>query len=392
MRILLVHNRYRKPGGEDAVVANEAQLLRGNGHMVELFEIENPAEDPRSFGEKISRAFNVIWSHTGAQQVRDQVQLFQPDVVHFHNTFSMLSPAAVRAVRALRVPVAQTVHNYRLICANGLLMRDGKTCTVCVEGWRFHGVMNACYRASKPASAAIMAAGTIHKWLNTFSGKGVRLIALTNFAKKLLTQAGFDADSIVIKPNFVFPAEPSTIRSRTIVFVGRLAEEKGIDTLVNAWVNSGIHAQGWTLQVIGDGPLSSIVSTAGHGIVGIGWVSNEEARMRIASARYLVMCSKTFEGMPMVALEALSVGTPVILPHLGGMGEIISADTCGIGFDANDPGALQQALLKASSISNAEWDALGSSAFACFEKKYSPAANYKALFSTYELLLREMRA
>lgn len=382
-----IHNRYRELGGEDIVLANESTLLRMHGHEVCLLEAFNPESDPTSLSEKIISGLSVVWSQAGAAMARKEVLRYRPDVVHFHNTFSMLSPAAIRAVKALHIPVVQTLHNYRLICANGLLMRNGYPCEACVDGSRLNAIRYSCYRGNRPASAALMASSALHLALATYRGEGIRLIALTEFARSVLSRGGVDESAIVVKPNFVFPSVTFPQRENRIVFVGRLSEEKGVDLVLKAWREAG--RKDWTLEVIGDGMLRPLIDSAGLGVHCIGWQDPEAVRARIAGARYLVMGSRWYEGLPMVILEALSVGTPVILPRLGGMAEIIENANCGLGFKGGDVADLTMALVQAMRQDDNEWSIYSKTAYACYEKRYSPESNYEILLGIYQDVIDE---
>lgn len=381
MRILQIHNRYRHLGGEDTVVANERRLLQSQGHEVEVLEVFNPEADPVGAAAKLLAGIRVGWSAEGVSRACQAVSGFAPNIVHFHNTFFVLSPAAVRAVRAMGVPVVQTLHNYRLLCANALLMRGGTACERCVAGSRLNAVRYACYRGSRAASAAIVMSNTIHQVLGTYRGKGIRLIALTEFARRLLLRGGVGENAVCVKPNFVFRQDRSPARTNRIIFVGRLSDEKGIDLVIDAWRRRS--PGDWTLTVAGDGALRPLVEAAGHGVEYVGWIAADEVVSRVAAARFLVMGSRWYEGLPMTVLEAFSVGTPVILPRLGAMEELLCGETTGIGFQAGSVNSIACALQKAIDLGEAEWHGMSAAARQQFERAYSPEANYVKLMAIY---------
>ena len=149
--VLIVHDRYRQAGGEDAVVANEAALLRGHGHRVSELIVDNDAIPDRSGPlAKARLAANTVWSFSAASAVRHRIEREHPDVVHVHNVLPLLSPAVLAAAHASGAAVVQTVHNYRLVCPAGTLFRDGRPCDDCVGlAIPLPAIAHACYRSSR---------------------------------------------------------------------------------------------------------------------------------------------------------------------------------------------------------------------------------------------------
>ncbi len=182
MKVLLLHNRYRVPGGEDAAVQLECSLLRSAGLAVDLLEVNNDGID--SAAQKIKAALLTPYSFPARQLVADRIRDFQPDIVHVHNFFPTLSPSVYDACRSARVPVVQTLHNYRLMCANALLFREGKVCTKCLGStFPLPAIRHACYRGSRVGSAAVAALIGIHRIRGTWTSRVNRFIALTGFAR-----------------------------------------------------------------------------------------------------------------------------------------------------------------------------------------------------------------
>jgi len=198
MRILLVHNRYQQPGGEDMVFASEAALLMAHGHAVESLVFDNDAIGPRRSALDAARlAATTIWSRHGHAAVRGAIRTFRPDVIHFHNTFPLISPAGYYAARAEGVPVVQTLHNFRLLCANGLFYRDGHICEDCLgKPVPLPGVVHACYRESRAMSGAAVAMLTTHRALHTWTRTVNRYIVLGEFARQKFIQGGLPAEVV----------------------------------------------------------------------------------------------------------------------------------------------------------------------------------------------------
>jgi glycosyltransferase involved in cell wall biosynthesis len=321
MRILQLHTLYREPGGEDAVVHAEAELLRRVGHEVVQYHARNPMG---SVGAASALAFSP-WNPLAARSVRRVAERVQPDVAHVHNTWYALSPAVLPALRRTGVPVIMTLHNYRLMCANAQLFRDIGICEECVGSSPWSGVRHRCYRGSTALS--VPAAGTIalHRRLGTWRRQVDLFLALSQFARTRFIRAGIPPERIQIKPNFVVDPGPRIIpagQSATVLYVGRLSREKGVDKLLEAWQLLG--ETPLELAIIGDGPLR--VELEGRAVPGIrfeGRLGPEDVRRRMLAARVLVLPSVWYEGQPMAVLEALAAGLPVLASGLGGMPEVL---------------------------------------------------------------------
>lgn len=391
LKILQVHNRYRRPGGEDTVLANEARLLREHGHQVDLLEARNGDADPVSLGARLRLARDIVWSPVGTAAMAAALDRFKPDVVHVHNTFNQLSPAIVRTAAARRVPVVQTLHNFRLACANGLLLRNGRPCELCLDQGRLSAVKHRCYRDSAAGSAVVSLSGGLHLGLGTFALPGVRVIALTEFARGLFLRAGLPARVLRVKPNFVYPAPPQpaqALRDQRVVFVGRLAAEKGVDLLLDAWRQLAL--PGWTLELVGDGELVPAAALMGDSVKCLGWLSPAEVIARVGSARFLVMASRWYETFGMVLVEAFSAATPVIAPRLGAMGELVESGVSGFSFEPGDAASLAATLRVAASLPAPAWQALSDGALHAFEARFSPLVNYAQMMAIYHEAIDEL--
>ena len=255
MKILVVHNRYRLPGGEDEVAAAEATLLRRNGHDAETYLEDNR----RIRGLSILQAgLESIWSQSSYRKVRDRLREFRPDIVHCHNTFPLISPSIYFACEKERIPVVQSLHNPRLMCPAACLSRNNQICERCVgKNFAWPGVMRGCYRDSRLQTAAVASMLSIHSALKTWRTKIDAYIVFTDFYRRKFIEAGLPADRLYVKPHFLHP-EPPPLSARNrpyALFAGRLQEEKGIKVLLQAW-RQLTHIP---LKICGEGPLSSDV-------------------------------------------------------------------------------------------------------------------------------------
>ena len=262
MKILLAHNFYQQAGGEDQVFAAEGALLEEQGHEVVRYSLHNDAVDGMS---RLAAARATFWNAESYRALKDLLQRHRPSVMHLHNTFPLISPSAYRAAAEAGVPVVQTLHNFRLSCANSLFLRDGRVCTDCLgKAVPWPAVWHACYRDNRAASAVVASMHTVHRMLGTWKRAVTVFLVLTEFQKSLLLKAGLPPDRVVIKPNFVpdpGPGEPVDARSGGL-FVGRLGQEKGIQILVDAAADVSC-----AVDVIGDGDLAAALKRKSSGNV-----------------------------------------------------------------------------------------------------------------------------
>ncbi len=306
MRVLICHNFYQQPGGEDQVFAAEAALLRRFGHEVETYSVHN--DEIESAG-KLKLAAATVWNRGAASEIGRRTRENRAEIVHFHNTFPLLSPAVYSAARRAGAAVVQTLHNFRLICPGATLFREGKPCEKCVGRFPVAAVAHGCYRGSRSATAVTAMMLGVHRSIGAYANQVDAYIALTRFAREKFLVAGFDPEQIHVKPNFLDPdpgAGPGD--GGFALFVGRLSEEKGIRPLLEAWKRVG---KTLPLKICGDGPLASQVREAAASESSIEWLGRrplEEVIGLMGRAAALVFPSLWYEGFPRTIVESLSAG------------------------------------------------------------------------------------
>jgi glycosyltransferase involved in cell wall biosynthesis len=380
VRVLQLHTRYRQPGGEDAVVRAEAELLRSSGHEVVQYQAQNP---PGAAGA-IGSLFLSPWNPLQARMVQGLAKQVRPDVAHVHNTWYAQSPAVIWALHRSGIPTVMTVHNYRLVCANGQLFRDGAPCEDCVGASPWHGVQHGCYRDS--VALSVPAAGTIalHDRLRTWNRVVDRFLVLNEFARERLVRGGLPPDRIEVKPNFVTDPGPRTrpaASSETVLYVGRLSPEKGVAPLVEAWRQVGDGSL--ELVVIGDGPLRErLERRPAPRLRFTGWLPAEEVRSQMLRARALVLPSVWYEGQPMTVLEALAAGLPVLGSDIGGVPELLGP----LGREwLAAPGEVSSWAAALRALVHRERVEIASArARALYERSFSTATAARALEGAYE--------
>lgn len=392
LSLVLAHNYYRQRGGEDVVFEREAELLRSRGHRVALFTAESRLPGLRQRARAVCAALAGTYNRDAARHFAQLVRRFHPDLVHVHNTFPLLTPAVVSVCRRMRIPVVATLHNYRLLCPAATLYREGRICQDCRGSrWRWRALVRGCCRNSRWRSAIACLASDIHDRLQTWQRAVTLFIAPSEFVRHTFIAAGWPAQNICTKPHFVLP-DPGNGSGggRYCLFVGRLAPEKGLPTLLRAWPRINC---GWSLKVVGDGPLRRQVAQAAATHPAIEWLGAKSAPQvmdLLARAEALVAPSECLETFGLNIIEAFARGVPVIASRIGGYGELVREGETGMLFPPGDDAALATAV--ADLARRGDRAAMGRRARLEFERRYSPGRNYDLLHSVYCRALSSPRA
>ena len=344
VKILLVHCHYRLPGGEDAVFAAERALLERRGHQVIVYERSN--EEAAHGLPKALLPLHAVWNHAAAQDIKHIIKTQNIDAVHIHNTLLLLSPAVVRAAKSTGVPVVQTLHNFRLFCPNGILLRDGRVCEDCPRHGLSCAIRHRCYRGSLAQTLVVAAAYGLHRRLGTW--RGVTMVALTEFDRQKLLEFNrqypmFDADRLVVKPN------PVCVPSGS----------------VNPWG--------------GEGPLGDWARAQNlPNVQFLGQLPRAELHARMAESRAVVAASLCYESFALVPAEAHALGTPVLASGLGNVGASVQPGFDGLCFAPGDANALVGAV-RAFGQMSFDCNAIAARA----RRTYSEDENYNALMRFY---------
>ena len=403
MKIVLVHNYYPVPGGgEDSVVEEERRLLEENGHEVIPFFVQT---HERGFYDLLHSAIALIWNPSAYRKVRKLLKHERPDIVHIHNTFPLLSPAIYWACKKEKVPVVQTLHNYRLICANGLFLRQQTVCEACTgKVPALPAIHHRCYRNSFPGTLLLVFMQWFHHRIGTWAKKVDRYIALTDFSRSRFVQGGFPPDKTVVKPNFIHPPPtsppPLNQRKRQALFVGRFWPEKGVVLLVQAWLlaqKKSPELKNYQLFILGDGPQREAAEECirhaemkNPQIHFMGTCPREEVLKYLMESRFMLLPSIWYEGFPMTILEAFASATPVISANIGSMSSIITDEETGLFFN---PGSIEQLADRIIwAIKNEEeMEIMGKNARKEYEEKYTPQTNLQQLMTIYAQAIQTAR-
>ena len=363
----------------------EKNLLIKNNNVVVEFSRSNDEIKDSGFAGKILAALSATWSFSMAAAIRRKIERVQPDVVHAHNTFPLISPAIFHSIgkRAARV---LTLHNYRLFCPAAIPMRDGGVCTKCLEKRSsLPSMIFGCFRGSRIATLPVACSVSLHRIMGTWINEVDAFICLSEFQRKLMIEAGLPKEKVHVKPNF-YPGNPAVVpwakRKPYVVFVGRLTAEKGVVNLLRAWKAWGNEAP--ELRIVGAGELRSELEKLAEGLPVhfLGQLPTEQTQAEIANASLQILPSEWFETFGLVVIEAFAHGTPAAVSNIGPLPSIVEHEKSGIVFQPANPSSLLEEVRKAWETPGL-LERLGQNARAEFDRKYTEDANYTILMDIY---------
>lgn len=374
MKVLILHNKYRQPGGEDQVARAEIRLLCERGVDVYEYEVDNETVSPLA----------SAWSRDSYEKVREVCRRFRPDIAHVHNFWLKLTPSVHAACRESGAATVQTLHNFRLLCTNGLFLRNSEVCEDCLGKSPWRGVVRRCYRDSFAASAGVARMIVLNRRRGTWDRDVDAFIVLSHAARERFEAAGFAPERLYLKANFCEdPGEMETPPSGSdmVLCAGRLSPEKGINVLLDAW-----KGQSGRLLIAGDGPERAPLERQARGLRGVtffGRVDADAMGKLYGKARVVALPSICFEQFPRGVVEGFSYGRPLLVSAIGGLGELVEHDRTGLKFPAKDAG-LMAVELRRLLADNALVDRLGHAARAEYLSKYTAQANFNSLLRIYE--------
>jgi glycosyltransferase involved in cell wall biosynthesis len=388
MRILQVHTRYRERGGEDAVADAERDFLESAGHNVIAMRLENGPGALRSTAQLAT----YIWNPTIARRFCRLAKMTRPDVAHFHNTWFGLNPRALQGLKSAGIPTVVTLHNYRLACANGQLLRSGRPCEVCVGKDAWSAVQFKCYRNSRIASTAAALGIEVHRRQGTWTQSVDLFLSLTEFARERAIAGGLPAERVVVRPNFVADPGARKLRpseSQTVLCVGRLSKEKGFDVILKAW--AGAAPRGLRLLILGSGPEESqLRRLASSSVHFTGHLPSDEVNALLLSCRAVLVPSIWYEGQPLGVLESMAAGAPIIGSNIGGLGETLEPLGPRCLVAAADVGAWSSAV---ADLADGDFvDEAGEAARATYDWRHTPDGARQSLEGLYKSLLTSQDA
>jgi len=391
MKVLVVHNQYRQRGGEDTAVDEETRMLQDGGVELRVIKVPNPPVESRSLAEGLHLVCNSTWSRESYRRIFGVCLEYRPDVAHVHNFWMALSPSVHKACHDAGAATVQTLHNYRLLCLNGLMLRDGKVCEDCLNRVPWRGVVRKCYRESAGASAAVAGMVTFHRVRNTWFHDIDIFLTPSEYSKSKLVLGRIPTDRIKVKPNVITNIAPPLAppsRSDQVIYVGRLSMEKGVSILLSAWASIDPVTRG-RLLIIGDGPDSSKLRSFAESlglcepeVVFTGAKPHGEVREVMSQCRILILPSISHETFGNSVVEAFCAGRPVVVSDSGALADIVENGRTGYKVPPGDPEALAErmiALLNNDTLA----DDLGLQARTKYLSDYGIEQNFNTLMEAY---------
>ncbi|MER7775988.1 glycosyltransferase [Streptomyces sp. NPDC096191] len=387
MHVLVAHNRYAsaQPSGENKVVDQEVALLRGAGHRVELFERRSDEIAARSLPGKVAVPLLVPWNPAVRAELTARLRAERPDVVHIHNVFPLLSPAVVAACADAGVPAVATLHNYTQVCPPGTLQRDGRPCTECVGSGPLPAVRHGCYRNSRLATVPLAVSMSVNRrrW---WSGVE-RFFCISAAQRDVLVGAGMPAERLSVKHNFVpDPGARRTGPGEHLLFLGRLAEAKGVRLLMAAWdeiaAGGGV---GVPLVIAGAGPLEREVAAWAAGrddVRYVGLYDPAQCREAVARSVAVVAPSTWLEAFGLVVVEAMAAGVPAVAAGHGAFVELVEDGVSGLLHRPGEPASLASCLRRITAEASRNRE-MGRAARLRYEQGFSPVVGLERLMEGY---------
>ena len=385
MKILIIHNKYQLPGGEDAVVAQESTLLSESDEVkILFFQNEKGVKGALQF-------FLSIWNVAAAAKIRDVINDYKPAIIHLHNWHYAIGPIVVRAAEKNKIPIVLTVHNYRLLCPSAILLHNGNLFLDSIHAsFPWKAIKEKVYRNSYIQTFWLAFVIWFHKKIGTWKMVD-RFILLTESAKNIFISSslGINEKQISVKPNFTEDVKiTSQPRENYFLFVGRLSEEKGINVLLEAFKNNNE-----TLYIAGEGPLKEKVINdckENARIKYLGALSRNEVQDLMSKCTALIFPSVWYEGMPMTLIESFAAGTPVIASNIGAMSSMVINKYNGLHFKVGNAADVNNNINYWQQLSDDEKNIFYKNARASFEKNYKAEDVMKQLKQIYTNVINKI--
>ena len=392
MRVLLIHNRYRSamPSGENRVVDQESEELARAGHEVRRFEKDSDEIEHWPAAQKALLPARVVWSGKSHRELAATLRGYRPDVVHVHNTFPLIGASVLYASRDASVPVVATIHNYRLMCASGDLMRQGAVCHDCVRRLPVPGAVHGCYRGSRAATAPLVVATIAHRkaWRSLVSA----YVFISAAQRDLHLALNLPPDRVFVRHNMIpYRDIQQTPRDPVVAYIGRLEQAKGVRLLMAAWDRylGSSHDPGLRLVIAGTGPLDREVAAWARrrpSVEMLGLIPPGQVRELMSRTRAVLVPSVWEEPFGLVVIEAMAAGTPAIAAGHGSFPELVTPGVDGVLFRPGDPDALARAVADVAAHQE-KYEGYGRRAREIYEQRFNPDHSLKHLIEIYNFAI-----
>lgn len=400
MKVLIANNYYYLRGGCERVMFNDIQALTENGVQVVPFSAIDPLNVPSEHSghfvrgvdiratnplRRMEAAAEAIHCRRTAAAFAAVLDREKPDIVHCHNVYGRLTTSILTVLKSRNIPSVLTVHDYKVVCPSYLMLRDGKPCSACVDGGYYRCATYKCHKQDLAASA-VYAAEAYNARLRDSYGAISAFLCPSRFIAGLLMKSGINSNRVVFHANCVDPqAYSPTYEGSYVLYVGRLSHEKGLPTLVQAMMNTGI-----PLKVAGTGPMEEglralVAANPASRITFEGHCEGERLATLFRNAAFVSVPSEWYENAPMAVLESFAYGKPVVATRIGGIPELVLDGENGYLVPSGDRDQLRDAVCKLWADKRAQAD-MGRNARRSIETTYSQEQRTKSLFRIYDRL------
>lgn len=400
MKILMVNKFHYIKGGSETYYFALKRMLELEGHTVVDFSMKDNKNFPSPYSQyfvenvdynehsglktKLRIASNIIYSFEAKKKFEELIKQEQPDLIHLHIFQHQISPSILDVIKKYNIPTVYTAHDLKMVCLNYKMMHHDRTCEECAGGKYYHCALNRCVKESFSKSCVNVMEGYLHKWRKSYDAIDV-IITPSAFYKAKIAQFGVEEMRIVHIPNFLDRDMPTVNISddyrNYYLYFGRLSEEKGILTLIQAVCNTEFQ-----LKVVGTGPLKEklveyIREKNISNVELLGFKNGQELIDIVGNAKAVILPSEWYENGPYSAIEALQLGIPIVGSNIGGIPELVKEN--GFLFTAGDVEKLNVAMHKLDLLSEHEYEKLCQSSKELFESEYRWKTHYQLLQSAY---------
>jgi glycosyltransferase involved in cell wall biosynthesis len=395
-----VTSYYYRRGGAEAVMLDQNDLLEAQGWKIVPFAMEYEKNFETEYDdyfveeidfasdytpvEKARKVVKSVYSLEARSAIGKLIDDVRPDIVHAHNVYHHLTPAIFGAIKKKGVPSVMTVHDLKIGCPSKLMLAPDGVCERCKGGKTWNAVQQRCLKGSLALSAVAALETTLHNALGSYNKNVDLFIVPSHFHTNKLVEWGLPKDKTRYLPNAVDVSEmvPDFSAGERFVFVGRLSEEKGLLTFVQAVADSGVAA-----TIVGTGPqeeeLRALVARTGADVEFAGYQTGDALFDIVRAARALVLPSECYENAPVVLLEAYGVGTPVLGSDLGGIPELITEGETGLLATAGDAGSFATQLRAMQDMSDDDLETMARAGRAFVETRFTYERYFADLLEIY---------
>lgn len=381
LRILQVHNIFIGKTGEETVIEEERALLEKNGHSVIQFFKNNSEISQSGVANKARIYTNLKNSKAIGKELSALIDREKPDVCHVHNTFPIITPIVYEVCNKKGIPVIKTLHNYKMVCTNSLMFRNGQVCDVCLNKPFYNSIKYKCYRDSYLATAVQASVLQHHRNTGTWSERVDAYFCLTDFQKGLLVSGGLPAEKMFVKPNFIKEADSKISYEDFFLFVGKVDDYKGLQDLLFLFQKNTTSK----FVVIGKAKNENVFKQFTN-VEYLGEQGRDVVIDHMARCRAVIFPSLYYEGMPMVILEAFSHRKMVVSRNRGAMSSMVIDNYNGLKYEQVED--LVQIILKLEIEGNIPIE-LGKNGYLDYHNKYSEAKGYEKLIELYSILIEK---